>query len=399
MSRPRNAPSSSGPNAPSTLADLPSSAGSLQALAPLLPGFGISRIADVTGLDRVGLPVAAVYRPNARSAVVSHGAGADFETARLAGVMEAVERFHAENVALPSKLGGILDLAPSHHLLEIGSSVSADKSAPLRWVEGTDLLSEAAVWLPLDLVHLDRTVASPASSTGLAAGFSAAEAQRHALCEIVERDAAASWFAMPPKAQAATRLDLRTVNSEDALALLERIAAAGLHAAVWDATSDIGVAVLLCNLVESGTGPLPPAASAWGMAAHADRGMALVKCLEEALQARLATIAAVSDDIGFSDLAPIDGGAVMARIEAVRQGAGQRAFHGIPTRPADTAAGEVAWLLDRFRAAGFRRAIAIDLTRPEFGIPVVRVVVPGVGDIAAPQGARIRFPGLPVPGP
>jgi ribosomal protein S12 methylthiotransferase accessory factor len=363
----------------------------------LLPGFGISRIADVTGLDCVGLPVAAAYRPNARSAVVSHGTGADFQAAALAAAMEAIERFHAEHIALPSKLGSILDLSPAHHLAEIGSLMSADRSAPLRWVEGIELLEEAAIWLPLDLVHLDRTVASPASSTGLAAGFSAVEAQRHALCEIVERDAAASWFARPPDVQAISRLDLRTVESEAALALLERIAGAGLHAAVWDATSDIGVAVLLCNLVESGTGPQPPAATAWGMAAHADRGLALVKCLEEALQARLAMIAAVADDVGFADFAPVVGGAVRERIDAVLQGVGHRPFHAVPTRPADTAAGEVAWLLDRFRAAGFGRVIAVDLTRREYGIAVVRVVVPGVGDIAAPLGSRSRLPDLPEP--
>lgn len=365
----------------------------------MLPGFGVSRIADVTGLDRVGWPVAAVYRPNARSAVVSHGVGADFEIAKLAGVMEAIEHFHAEHIELPSRLGSILDLSTTHVLANVDGVIVAERTAPIQWVEGIDLLNETTVGLPLDLVHLDRTISSPASSTGLAAAFSAAEAQRHALCEIIERDAAASWFARPPKAQAATRLDLRTVGSADALALLERIAKAGLHVAVWDATSDIGVAVLLCNLVEAGTAPLPPAASAWGMAAHLDRDRAIVKCLEEALLARLATIAAVSDDIGFADLVPILDGAVMERIDVVWRGIGQRRFASVPSRAADTAVGEVAWLLDRFKAAGFGCVIAVDLTRPEFGIAVVRVVVPGMGDIAAPRGSRVRLPGLPVFGP
>jgi ribosomal protein S12 methylthiotransferase accessory factor len=30
------------------------------------------------------------------------------------------------------------------------------------------------------------------------------------------------------------------------------------------------------------------------------------------------------------------------------------------------------------RAIGIQRVIAVDLTRPEFGIPVVRVVIPGL---------------------
>ncbi|MFM9845220.1 MAG: YcaO-like family protein [Dongiaceae bacterium] len=401
MRPPRNALSSSGPNAPSTLdASQPDRSG-LRALAPLLAAAGVTRIADVTGLDRVGLPVAAAYRPNARSAVVSYGAAAGLETAKLAAAMEAIERFHAEQVMLPSKLGSMLDLSATHRLAEIGAPMSAadaafDASQPYRWVEGIDLLQETKLWLPLDLVHLDRTIPSPASSSGLAAGFDAAGARCHALCELVERDAAANWFARPPQAQAATRIDLQTIQPGSENALLRQIAAAGLHIAVWDATSDIGVAVLLCNLVESGAGPLPPAASAWGMASHPDRNVALVKCLEEALQARLATIASVADDIGPADLAPIDGGAVMDRIEAVRQGNGQRPFHAVPTRPVGGPAGEIAWLLDRFKAAGFQHVIAIDLTRPEFGVAVVRIVVPGIGDIAAPRGARVRYPGLPM---
>ena len=35
-------------------------------------------------------------------------------------------------------------------------------------------------------------------------------------------------------------------------------------------------------------------------------------------------------------------------------------------------------VLDRLRSRGFKRAVAVDLTRKELGIPVVRVIVPGM---------------------
>jgi ribosomal protein S12 methylthiotransferase accessory factor YcaO len=38
----------------------------LERVRPLLPALGITRIANVTGLDMVGIPVAAACRPNAR---------------------------------------------------------------------------------------------------------------------------------------------------------------------------------------------------------------------------------------------------------------------------------------------------------------------------------------------
>jgi YcaO-like protein with predicted kinase domain len=53
----------------------------LDRLKPLLPEFGITRIADVTGLDTIGIPVMTVVRPVARSLSVSQGKGVTKELA------------------------------------------------------------------------------------------------------------------------------------------------------------------------------------------------------------------------------------------------------------------------------------------------------------------------------
>jgi ribosomal protein S12 methylthiotransferase accessory factor len=39
---------------------------------------------------------------------------------------------------------------------------------------------------------------------------------------------------------------------------------------------------------------------------------------------------------------------------------------------------DMAWELDRLRAAGIERVAAVDLTKPEFQLPVVRVIIPGL---------------------
>ena len=54
---------------------------------PMLRDLGITRIADVTGLDSIGVPVVMVCRPNARSIAVAQGKGLDLEAARASGVM------------------------------------------------------------------------------------------------------------------------------------------------------------------------------------------------------------------------------------------------------------------------------------------------------------------------
>jgi ribosomal protein S12 methylthiotransferase accessory factor YcaO len=55
-----------------------------------------------------------------------------------------------------------------------------------------------------------------------------------------------------------------------------------------------------------------------------------------------------------------------------------RDFASVDCLAFDTFKTEVAWLLERLKAAGIRQAVAVDLTRSEFGVPVVRVVVPGL---------------------
>jgi YcaO-like protein with predicted kinase domain len=54
----------------------------LARLRPLLPKLGITRVANVTGLDTIGIPVAMAVRPNSRSLSVSQGKGLDLDAAR-----------------------------------------------------------------------------------------------------------------------------------------------------------------------------------------------------------------------------------------------------------------------------------------------------------------------------
>src|SRR5215213_1894280 len=70
-------------------------------IEPLLTAAGITRIGDVTGLDRLGIPVVTVVRPNSRFLSVSQGKGLDFVGAQVSGAMEALEGYHAERIDRP----------------------------------------------------------------------------------------------------------------------------------------------------------------------------------------------------------------------------------------------------------------------------------------------------------
>src|SRR5262245_6907217 len=73
----------------------------LHAYRPFMPRFGITRLANVTGLDVVGIPVYMCVRPNSRNLSVSQGKGLDVASAKVSALMESIEGWHAESVELP----------------------------------------------------------------------------------------------------------------------------------------------------------------------------------------------------------------------------------------------------------------------------------------------------------
>jgi ribosomal protein S12 methylthiotransferase accessory factor len=55
-----------------------------------------------------------------------------------------------------------------------------------------------------------------------------------------------------------------------------------------------------------------------------------------------------------------------------------RKFLDVPSFDAETFNEDVTWELDRLRSAGIGNILFVDLTRAELGMPVVRIVIPGL---------------------
>jgi ribosomal protein S12 methylthiotransferase accessory factor len=123
--------------------------------------------------------------------------------------------------------------------------------------------------------------------------------------------------------------------------------------------------------------------------------IALTRALTEAAQSRLTYIAGIRDDLLPSEYEePPTAEIVDALLDALRQECEPHLFREVPSFTADDLRRDLDWELDRLCAAGISRVVAVDLTRPEFEIPVVRVVIPGLeGDIRHPHyvaGQRAR---------
>ena len=64
----------------------------LERIKSVIPEVGITRVADISGLDRVGLPVFSAIRPSAADGAISvyAGKGITESEARVSVIMEAV---------------------------------------------------------------------------------------------------------------------------------------------------------------------------------------------------------------------------------------------------------------------------------------------------------------------
>lgn len=359
---------------------------------PFLPIIGATRIADVTGLDRIGIPVVMVCRPNSRSISVAQGKGLDLDAAIASGIMEAIEGYHAEHATLPLKLNCLEELRYTHRMVEIDRLPTIEGSRfhghlTVLWVEGHDLLQDDMVWLPYELVHMNCTIPAPpgsgcfpSTSTGLASGNHPVEALNHALCEAIERDALTLWLLRPEAHRRASEIDLDTVDDVACRSVVERLRAARFAVAVWDVTSDLGVPTFLCRLSDRDVESNAAAATVDGSGCHPSRNVAFLRAVTEAIQSRLTTIAGARDD-QRRNLYGFDAAAERSdhrRSEALATHS--TSFHEVPSREHDTFEEDANWLLDRIRCGGFESVIVVELTRPEFGLPVLRVVVPGLED-------------------
>jgi ribosomal protein S12 methylthiotransferase accessory factor len=363
----------------------------LARMKPLLPALGITRVANVTGLDRTGIPVVTVCRPNARSVSVSQGKGLTLDAAKASGIMEAAEVWHAEHILNPLKLACAAEMRAVHRVIDIEglprtSGSRYTDALPLLWIEGYDLFERAPVWVPFEIVSANYTLPLPPGSgcfqsntKGLASGNHALEAICHGLAEVVERDARTIWQAGAGVSGGRRMLDLASVNDPDCVAILGRFEASGLRVRVWSVTSDVGIAAFVCTLMGDGADGADPE---FGAGCHPSRTVALLRALTEAGQSRNTYISASRDDY-FPQLYSAEQRrsreTFFRCLFAVADA--QCAFEDVPDLESVSLEDDLAWMLDRLRDAGMREAVVVDLTREGLGVPVMRVVVPGLAGI------------------
>jgi ribosomal protein S12 methylthiotransferase accessory factor len=364
----------------------------LNKLQYLASFMGITRVANITGLDDIGIPVAAAYRPNSRNISVSQGKGMNLAAAKVSALMESIEGFHAERIMHPLRLAAYEDISSDEdRVVDVDRLPSVINSRfhpqqPILWLSARNLYDDESVWLPFECIHTDYTLPSlsgsgcfQATSNGLSGGNHVLEAISHAVCELVERDATALYWARNAEARAQRRIDLSTVDDLDCREVLNRYESAGVRVAAWDITSDVGIPAFLCLISSRAHASDPNVLVADGMGCHPGKGVALFRALAEAAQSRLTTIAGVRDDLSRSSYVGHRACRQSRLLETLIDCESSNIdFREIRDVVRTTFEEDVAWELECLDAAGFRQILVVELTQSRFDIPVVRVVIPGL---------------------
>jgi ribosomal protein S12 methylthiotransferase accessory factor len=280
---------------------------SVRRVWPHLGELGITRVARQTGLDRIGIPCWAAFRPNSRNLAGAQGKGLSDAAACISAAMEAVEGAVAEDPAGTRRRATADELTAAgepwfnpERWLPYGTAF--DTAQPIAWIAGADLFTGALRWLPLDIVDMDgeRSDLSGVckNTNGLASGNGIDEANFHALCELVERDATTLWGFIPEAAALATAIDPAAFADPIIDGLVAQVATSGMRLRLFDQTADLGIPVVMAVLgPEHRGGFVGELEVTAGYGAHPVAARAAIRAITEAAQSRVTGIASSRDDI------------------------------------------------------------------------------------------------------
>ena len=363
----------------------------------LLDSIGVTRVAHVDGLDRIGLPTVVAHRPRGSSLSSHQGKGVDHELATISAVMEALECDRAERFDAVDRTASLEDLRSEGQSVLVPDDLPGPRlfSAPpgveeslhRDWVEFEDLGGGPPHLVPASLIRVDFDTDNarhrmesrwlPPNTNGIAAGNCDSEAVLHALCEIVERHAMASPACMIPMDAGETSDPLVSVLAGHLESVDIEVRLQVRLGKPRNESPFIRIPTYLCLLVDHGPRAIrrPPA---YGSGSHPSPRIAMLRAITEAAQARTSLVAGARDDI----LPEVyERSNQWNPDQADPERIGNRNIQPIGIVPTDTEI-LVQICMDRLAEAGFERVLCRTLGSPSddpaASIPVRRVVIPGM---------------------
>lgn len=314
--------------------------------------------------------------------------------------MEALERYSGElrDDVLARRM--VDDMLSSDNAIDPRSLILPQRtmvhimSQPVAWVKGQDMIENEEVWVPASAAF--HPYSSPkdlalfrTNTNGLASGNTMEEAVVHGLCELIERDA---WSICESKHRVIGDIlpptEIRLIQQ-----MLDKFSSNGIEVRLKDLTSDVGLPTFAATADDVRL--QDPALLCLGMGTHLSPKITVIRALTEVAQSRLTQIHGAREDTVRGKASRQMGYERIKRMNQMWFADSKKGKELAEYQSFDTADlyDDLQIIISCLQKRGFKRVIAVDLTRKELDIPVVKMIVPGMEVYAMDEeraGARLR---------
>jgi len=392
----------------------------LSTILPVSSGIGITRLADITDMDVLGIPNFSAVLPGTEDYIwVYSGKGPTRLDAKASALMESIERYCSLPSSNQKKMiqGSYNDVSKVSKTLHPSNVVEPmlfeyDEEMIMDFLPGYDLLNEEQIMVPTPLALFRYSPKPPAvnpfayhHTNGLASGNVLEEAICHSLCEVIERDAtslAELYASALPYNLLKTMtkylshngleidpidssefvdddskfpdVDISNIDFKPVSNLVKKFNDAKIPLIIKDITSQIGIPTFNASSIEWITADYGYLAEGHGT--HPDARIALLRAITEVSQTRAANIQGARDDLrkisyGHTNSDEKKTWQFMKSKNSIQ-------FSEVKSYVHDDILDDIKLILSRLKSNGLKQVIIVDLTNPQIMIPVVRTIVPGL---------------------
>ncbi len=360
----------------------------LKRVLPLLKKAGMGEPEDITDKDNLGIPVFSVDRQETALGKPKYynGKGATREQAMASGVMEAIERYSAEQRDTDDVVVGTYEQAkeammtvnPADLILPL-PVLDVYPVADIAWTRGFEMFRGCHILVPACAVFYPYFPDGDYPlfkwhTNGIASGNTMEEAILHALFEDIERDA---WSIAEYNDRSNADILIRDKDSVPAQ-LIAKFEAQGIKIHLKDLTSDLGIPTI--GAAADDTVTKDPELLTIGVGTHLNPEIAAIRAITEVAQSRTthkhgmkinAQLQKKSQELGYEKIKAIN---------HMWYGDNEKKIYleDMPDQSTPYVLDDIEVVLGKLMECGFDQVIAVDLTRPELGVPTVRMIVPGL---------------------
>lgn len=392
----------------------------LNTILPVSSKIGITRLADITDMDILGIPNFSAVLPGTEDYIwVYSGKGATKLDAKASALMESIERYCSLPSGNQKKMiqGSYKEVSKMSKTLHPSNVVEPmlieyDEDMIMDFLLGYDLINSEQILVPTPLALFRYSAKPPAinpfayhHTNGLASGNVLEEAICHSLCEVIERDATSlaelHASALPyntlrtmTKYLSDNGMDIDPINStefvdddtkysdvdisnidfEPVSNLVKRFNDSNISLMIKDITSPIGIPTFNASSIEWITENYGYLAEGHGT--HPDARIALLRAITEVSQTRAANIQGARDDL--RKISYGNSNSDEKKTWQFMKSKNSIPFSEIKSYVNDDILDDIKLILSRLRSNGLNQVIVVDLTNPQIKIPVVRTIVPGL---------------------